>query len=295
MFHHNRVRLVLLLAGLAVICHQSAVIDAFSTRTLDHHRLSYLNPQQHASCRSSSSLAAPQNNSNKFLLHGFLDGIFGGGGGESEKDELNAILATYDIKDVSSKDVDTRFESLSDYITNRWIDLFVSGNIKLTTPVKVSKTSESDNDNDNDDSTTTTAVSAKEETVDEVRGCRLVFQKVDTGYKSKGEEKAKGGGGGDDKKIFIIETTTGSSKTGRRRDTGAKNVGRRESITAGHGEEMRDRRGYNDKGNERRHYCDRATEGNRCLEERNGLRDRQIDRQTDRNRQRQELNFTATS
>jgi len=214
MFHHNRVRLVVLLAGLAVICHQSAVIDAFSTRTLDHHRLSYLNPQQHASCRSSSSLAAPQNNSNKFLLHGFLDGIFGGGGGESEKDELNAILATYDIKDVSSKDVDTRFESLSDYITNRWIDLFVSGNIKLTTPVKVSKTSESDNDNDNDDSTTTTAVSAKEETVDEVRGCRLVFQKVDTGYKSKGEEKAKGGGGGDDKKSSSSKQRRGAPKQG---------------------------------------------------------------------------------
>lgn len=184
--------ITVLLVGLAAVCHlQSAGIDAFSTRTTlgQQHRLSYGNPQQHtAICgRSSSSLAAPPKNNynnDKFVLQGFLDNMFGGGG-DSEKDELTKVLSTYDIKDVTSKDVDERFESLSDYITNRWLGLFESGNIKLTTPVKVSKTIESDND---------------DSTVDEVQGCRLVFKKMDTGYKSKKEESTNGGGGGGENK-----------------------------------------------------------------------------------------------
>jgi hypothetical protein len=187
-------KLAVLLAGLAAVCHlQSAGIEAFSTRTIlgQQHQLSSANPHQYTDVcgRSSSSLAAPPKNNynnDKFVLQGFLDNMFGGGG-DSEKDELTKILSTYDIKDVTSKDVDERFESLSDYITNRWLGLFESGNIKLTTPVKVSKTIESGNEDD-------------DSTVDEVQGCRLVFKKMDTGYKSKKEESTNGGGGGGENK-----------------------------------------------------------------------------------------------
>ena len=109
-----------------------------------------------------------------FLLKGFLDGLFG----DSSNSE-DGLLASYDIN-VDSKDVDIRFESLSDYITNKWINLFVSGEIKLTTPVKLFK---GENGIDQDDS------SRPGNTVRSSR-CRLVFQKVESGYESEEEEES---------------------------------------------------------------------------------------------------------
>lgn len=110
---------------------------------------------------------------NNFLLKGFLDGLFG----DSSNSE-DGLLASYDIN-VDTKDVDIRFESLSDYITNKWINLFESGEIKLTTPVKLLK---GENCIDQDDS------SRSGNTVRSSR-CRLVFQKVDSGYESDEEEE----------------------------------------------------------------------------------------------------------
>jgi len=109
-----------------------------------------------------------------FLLQGFLDGLFG----DSSNSE-DGLLATYDIN-VDSKDVDIRFESLSDYITNKWINLFESGEIKLTTPVKLLK---GENGIGQDDS------SRPGNTV-RSSSCRLVFQKVDSGYESDEEEES---------------------------------------------------------------------------------------------------------
>jgi len=109
-------------------------------------------------------------------LRGFLDGIFGGGGDDDDAVEKidGAVLATYDTAvDVDDDiDIDTRFESLSDYVTEKWIGLFEAGTISLTTPVKVSRTY--DDENEDDDS--------EDSAVDDSAGCRLLFQKANTGY-----------------------------------------------------------------------------------------------------------------
>jgi len=148
---------ILVLLVTISLCHQSA-IDAFSLNR-DHRRCAAI-----ADCRAIthggvvhqptySRFSAPLSTSTKLFA-----------GEDSEKE--NAVLASYDIKDVDSKDVDVKFESLSDYITNKWIKLFLSGSISLTTPVRVSKS---------------------EDAIDQ-NGCKLVFQKVNTGYESKEEE-----------------------------------------------------------------------------------------------------------
>jgi hypothetical protein len=99
-----------------------------------------------------------------------LRGWFSGGGGtESKKD---AVLGTFDIS--SSGDSQVQFESLSDYIRNKWALLFVNGSIKLTTPVKLDQIALS--------------VSSEDDGVNVASGVRLLFQKMDTGYKSKEEE-----------------------------------------------------------------------------------------------------------
>lgn len=125
------------------------------------------------------------NNNNKLVLKGFLDGLFGGDDkGEIDKTD-GAVLETYEIPNkTDSESIDVRFESLSDYITKKWIDLFETGTISLTTPIRVSKTFDSNNEDCGDDPKEQPNV-----TIEEAAGCRLLFQKIDTGYKSKNEEK----------------------------------------------------------------------------------------------------------
>jgi len=134
---------------------------------------------------------------------GFFGGIFGEGD-NAKKNEKDAVLATYDIEipnDVdgeTSNDADARFESLADYITNKWAQLFVTGNIPLTTPVRVLKGLDIDSDrtslaadydgSDSSPESSSTDRNSGAETVEAAVGCRLIFQKTDTGYKSKDEE-----------------------------------------------------------------------------------------------------------
>ena len=105
-------------------------------------------------------------------MYSFLGGMFGGNDPKSK--EKDAILRTYDIN-VDDKDV--QFESLADYIQNNWVQLFVTGNIELTTPVQIQQVV-LDTENADDG-------------VEAEASVRLLFQKIDTGYKSKKDEESE--------------------------------------------------------------------------------------------------------
>lgn len=122
-----------------------------------------------------------------------LFGMFGNkmfGGGSDTKE--NAVLGTFDIP-ASLSTSTTAFESLSDYLQNKWARLLVDGNIALTTPVKVESIGASSSPSSDDDD---------DEDVKMVKGVRLLFQKVNTGYqdKEREERKKESKDGGDDKK-----------------------------------------------------------------------------------------------
>lgn len=161
--HHK----VLVLASI-LICYQ-AEIDAFgpglgfgrcatststsaSGRTLALRRFFFQGP--------TSTHPFPTTSGNESSLQGVFGGFFGGD--TAKDDEQDGVLATYDIKLSGATDVNVKYESLSDFITNKWANLFVNGTIKLTTPVRVTKS--------------------------ESNTCQLIFEKVQTGYQSKKEE-----------------------------------------------------------------------------------------------------------
>jgi hypothetical protein len=92
--------------------------------------------------------------------------LFGFGG---DKTKSSDDLASYP-KLASS---DQKYESLSEYIRS-WSELLESGGIRLTTPGKVE---------------VVTAVEPQDDVVSS-QGVQIIFQKTDTGYKSKEEEEA---------------------------------------------------------------------------------------------------------
>jgi len=149
-----------------VFCLDHSLADAFPITWNHHHHNRVVSLTLPPSSTTASSLKA--------------SGIFGGmpGRGSDQKNEKDAVLATYDVGTFkeNNNDIDVKFKSLSDYIINKWAPLFLTGNIQLTTPVQVIETSKNGNEDDN---------------IEEVAGCSLIFQKIDTGYKSK-EEEAKG-------------------------------------------------------------------------------------------------------
>ena len=185
-FHYE----VLILVVSILFCHQSA-IDAFCIDWNQNHRHCagrkshgkfYQRPCQFHYSLSTPVLSSTPTKTSQ--LSGFFGGIFGGE--DDLKDEKEALLATYDIEQFDGNDVDVKFESLSDYITNKWAMLFVTGDIPLTTPVRVLRNAASSEIESNK---TDLDENSGAENVEDVAGCRLIFQKVDTNYKSKEEEK----------------------------------------------------------------------------------------------------------
>ena len=119
-----------------------------------------------------SRSARTKHQKSTLILNGFLDGIFGGGDNTdtSEDGELSTII----VGEFDEETIQVRYDSLSDYITDKWMDLFESKSIPLTTPVKVFKRSNAVDDSD--------------ESIAESASCKLVFQKVDTGYNDKDDD-----------------------------------------------------------------------------------------------------------
>ena len=167
-FRHDNIFAIVILGLIFCIqCYdQSFVVNAFTGLHHHHHRayqgVTKLSP---VPTIISSTSTAPRT-TRTVSLQGFFGGMFGKAAVDQEKDEKkDKVLAEYDIG--TFKDVDVQFESLSDYIVNKWAPLFLTGNIKLTTDVEL-VTLPPDSNN--------------------VAGCQLIFKKSDTGYVSKSEE-----------------------------------------------------------------------------------------------------------
>ena len=174
-------------ATVLVLCQGPPTTDAFGIGCIPHHR-AVVSSSSSSSPSSRSSPPPPRQRAGAVVpLRGFLDGIFGGGDGNGNNNVVDkidgAVLATYDtkIKPDDADDIDTRFESLSEYVTKKWIRLFEVGTIKLTTPVQtLPGTYDPGLDDEEEDD---------KAFVDDASGCRLVFRKVDTGYGDDDDDK----------------------------------------------------------------------------------------------------------
>jgi hypothetical protein len=175
-FRHDNILAIAILGVIFCIqCYhqQSFVVNAFTT--LHHHHRAYQGVTKLSPVPTviSSTPAAPRT-TRTVSLQGFFGGMFGEAAVDQKKDEKkDKLLAEYDVG--TFKDVDVQFESLSDYIVNKWAPLFLSGNIKLTTDVELVTLPPDSNNEDKDG-------------VETVAGCQLIFKKSDTGYVSKSEE-----------------------------------------------------------------------------------------------------------
>ncbi|VEU38126.1 unnamed protein product [Pseudo-nitzschia multistriata] len=159
--------------------------DAFGTgRPVQRHRHRHETnrlPATHAStaggnprCRGVPGTKALAQSSTA-LGAGLFGGIFGGGGGGSaptggDEHGNGAVLAEYGVGLPGGDNalLQQKLESLSSFVTKEWAGLFASGGITLTTPVKVSRSGGPAGEGG--------AV------------CRLVFEKVDTGYGDKDKD-----------------------------------------------------------------------------------------------------------
>ena len=129
--------------------------------------------RQNQSIRYSQQSLSQRQNS-RLVLNGFFDNVFGGGD-SSDSDFEEGVLSMISVGDFDEDTLQVRYDSLSDYITDKWMDLFETKSIKLTTPVQVVKRYERTCEND--------------DSVFESASCKLVFQKVDTGYGDKDDEE----------------------------------------------------------------------------------------------------------
>jgi len=115
--------------------------------------------------------------------------IFGGGSSPSNTDDKNAVLADFLLGSSSSdtsRNIDVQYESLMDYITNEWSNLFVQGTIKLTTPVTVVPAHDLATIKDNDDDDTDNV------SVEKVGGVKFIFRKSESKYKKWDDDNSSG-------------------------------------------------------------------------------------------------------
>jgi hypothetical protein len=192
LFRHDNILAIAIIGVIFCIqCYdqQSFVVNAFTG--LHHNHRAYqgvtkLSPVP--TVISSSTPTTPPTPTRTVSLQGFFGGMFGEAVVDQKKDEKkDKVLANYDVG--TFKDVDVQFESLSDYIVNKWAPLFLSGNIKLTTDVELVKLPQDSNK--------------------AVAGCQLIFKKIDTGYVSKSEE----GEGSYQRQTAATSTTTTTTTT----------------------------------------------------------------------------------
>lgn len=132
--------------------------DSFAIRNRRHHRAHPSSCSSFVSLSSSPAAAA----SPRLLL---LGGLFGG---DTDKKNNGEDLAIYENLATS----DVKYQSLSDYVST-WSKLLEGKGMGLTTPVKVRASVSQPID---------------DESVVDHSGVQILFQKVESGYKSKKEE-----------------------------------------------------------------------------------------------------------
>ncbi len=151
-----------------------SLVGTTSTRTAIRNR---------QSTQQKTILASPipSQHRSPLILNGFLGGIFGNSNSENNIDVENGVLSIISVGDFDDSTIQVRYDSLSDYITDKWMDLFETKSIALTTPVKVFKRYEGRES----DAAAAAADDDDDATISERACCKLVFQKVDTGYNDK--------------------------------------------------------------------------------------------------------------
>ena len=168
-YHHRRsesmpfVRawILALLLCFAVVAHSWTIVTLTRSARSSH--------RHHVLSRRSRLLDSSSTDS---LIHKptclyFFGGMFGGD--ESADDEQ---LAVYEVD--TTDDPDRRIQALSDYLQS-WAKLFETKTLGLTTPVKVRPSPLND-------------PTTSENGFVVASGVQILFQNIDTGYKSKREE-----------------------------------------------------------------------------------------------------------
>jgi hypothetical protein len=134
-------------------------------------------------------------------LHGLFGGVFGVGDSKTTSHENDATLATYMVPTATSKeDAILQQRSLADLLTEKWVRLFQTGTIQLTTPVDF----------------VTAKVWEAEEGVESVEGVQLLFRKrtAAAGYKKAEEDDEKAENDGTD----VEASTAGGSSKKKKKD-----------------------------------------------------------------------------
>lgn len=183
-FRHGILAIAILGVIFCIQCHhQQSFVDAFTVNrnhNHHHHRADQGVARLYVPTLVVSSTPltlTPPTTVSLQASGGFFGGMFGGATIDQKKDEKkDAVLAMYDVGINNNDNINVQFESLSDYIINKWAPLFLTGTIKLTTDVEVLNLPPNSSSSNIEDGVEATA------------GCQLIFKKIDTGYKSKNEE-----------------------------------------------------------------------------------------------------------
>lgn len=171
---------------LSMLCSISIVSAAFVSVNHDVDRSLSVPCLHNSHRRAFLSVPVPSNNSNRECPPLSMFGGLFGGNDKGDIDENDLALIT---KVIASSSDNVKFDSLSDYI-QEWSKLFETDpkGMRLTTPVQVVPSSSSSvlrTKKKEEDEEGTNGISA-------VNGVCLLFEKKDTGYKSKEEEAASG-------------------------------------------------------------------------------------------------------